>query len=179
MYLLFIFQLRNGCVSQVVNTRVFQLYRTGFFMLFHITVTATEIGTGNGRVLWATRGQMQPSGKKFVVWRYSPTTGQSLLSIVKWSTFANRSVWGLLLHKIFLIIFKIKLLCKCCTQLGTGPHLFTLLKKTTKLRSCDRDHVVQKLQVITIRPFTIRALSAYDLIQLGTFPSAKVTGRNL
>ncbi|XP_045695720.1 ovostatin homolog 2-like [Phyllostomus hastatus] len=41
-----IVQLRNGCVSQVVNTRVFQLYRSGFFMLFHITVTATEIGTG-------------------------------------------------------------------------------------------------------------------------------------
>ncbi|XP_037023728.2 ovostatin homolog 2-like [Artibeus jamaicensis] len=42
----FIVQLRNGCVSQVVNTRVFQLYQFGFFMLFHVTATATEIGTG-------------------------------------------------------------------------------------------------------------------------------------
>ncbi|ELK10442.1 Ovostatin like protein 2 [Pteropus alecto] len=42
----FIAQLRNGCVSQIVNTKVFQLYRSGFYMSFHITVTATEIGTG-------------------------------------------------------------------------------------------------------------------------------------
>ncbi|KAM7116504.1 LOW QUALITY PROTEIN: ovostatin homolog 2-like [Molossus nigricans] len=42
----FIVQLRNGCVSQTINTKVFQLYRSGFFMLFHITVTATETGTG-------------------------------------------------------------------------------------------------------------------------------------
>ncbi|XP_054447415.1 ovostatin homolog 2-like [Pteronotus mesoamericanus] len=42
----FIIQLRDGCVSQVVNTKAFQLYHSGFFMLFHITVTVTETGTG-------------------------------------------------------------------------------------------------------------------------------------
>ncbi|KAK1341410.1 LOW QUALITY PROTEIN: hypothetical protein QTO34_017816 [Cnephaeus nilssonii] len=42
----FIVQLENGCVSQIVNTKVFQLSRSGFFMLFHITVTVTETGTG-------------------------------------------------------------------------------------------------------------------------------------
>ncbi|XP_014307153.1 ovostatin homolog 2-like [Myotis lucifugus] len=42
----FIVQLENGCVSQVVNTKVFQLYRSGFSMLFDITVTVTETGTG-------------------------------------------------------------------------------------------------------------------------------------
>ncbi|KAK2498957.1 hypothetical protein MC885_001576, partial [Smutsia gigantea] len=42
----FIAQLRNGCVSQIVNTKVFQLYRSGFLMSFHISVTVTEIGTG-------------------------------------------------------------------------------------------------------------------------------------
>ncbi|XP_066211880.1 ovostatin homolog 2-like [Saccopteryx leptura] len=42
----FIVQLRNGCVSQIVNTKVFQLSRSGFFMSFSVTVTATEIGTG-------------------------------------------------------------------------------------------------------------------------------------
>uniref|UniRef100_A0A9L0JUH4 Ovostatin homolog 2-like n=1 Tax=Equus asinus TaxID=9793 RepID=A0A9L0JUH4_EQUAS len=43
----FIVQLRNGCVSQIVNTKVFQLYRSGFFMSFYVTATVTEIGTGN------------------------------------------------------------------------------------------------------------------------------------
>ncbi|XP_019489013.1 PREDICTED: ovostatin homolog 2-like [Hipposideros armiger] len=42
----FIAQLRNGCVSQIVNTKVFQLYRSGLYMSFLITVTATETGTG-------------------------------------------------------------------------------------------------------------------------------------
>ncbi|KAI5934105.1 Ovostatin2 [Manis javanica] len=42
----FIAQLRNGCVSQIVNTKVFQLYRSGFLMSFQISVTVTEIGTG-------------------------------------------------------------------------------------------------------------------------------------
>uniref|UniRef100_A0A9L0K7X7 Ovostatin homolog 2-like n=1 Tax=Equus asinus TaxID=9793 RepID=A0A9L0K7X7_EQUAS len=42
----FIVQLRNGCVSQIVNTKVFQLYRSGFFMSFYVTATVTEIGTG-------------------------------------------------------------------------------------------------------------------------------------
>ncbi|XP_045443698.1 ovostatin homolog 2-like [Pipistrellus kuhlii] len=42
----FIVQLKNGCVSQIVNTKVFQLSRSGFFMLFPITVTVTETGTG-------------------------------------------------------------------------------------------------------------------------------------
>nr|XP_023404495.1 LOW QUALITY PROTEIN: ovostatin homolog 2-like [Loxodonta africana] len=42
----FLAQLRNGCVSQTVNTKVFQLYRSGFFMSFDITAVVTEIGTG-------------------------------------------------------------------------------------------------------------------------------------
>ncbi|XP_057560123.1 LOW QUALITY PROTEIN: ovostatin homolog 2-like [Hippopotamus amphibius kiboko] len=42
----FVAQLRNGCVSQTVNTKVFQLRRSGLFMSFHITATVTEIGTG-------------------------------------------------------------------------------------------------------------------------------------
>ncbi|KAM9674113.1 LOW QUALITY PROTEIN: ovostatin homolog 2-like [Trichechus inunguis] len=42
----FIAQLRNGCVSQIVNTKVFQLYRSGFFMSFDIMTVVTEIGTG-------------------------------------------------------------------------------------------------------------------------------------
>ncbi|XP_016077213.1 PREDICTED: ovostatin homolog 2-like [Miniopterus natalensis] len=42
----FIVQLKNGCVSQIVDTKVFQFERPGFFMLFHVTVTATETGTG-------------------------------------------------------------------------------------------------------------------------------------
>ncbi|XP_046537067.1 LOW QUALITY PROTEIN: ovostatin homolog 2-like [Equus quagga] len=42
----FIVQLRNGCASQIVNTKVFQLYRSGFFMSFYVTATVTEIGTG-------------------------------------------------------------------------------------------------------------------------------------
>ncbi|XP_077615086.1 ovostatin homolog 2-like [Crocuta crocuta] len=42
----FIAQLRNGCVTQIVNTKAFQLYRSGFFMSFHTTVTVTESGTG-------------------------------------------------------------------------------------------------------------------------------------
>ncbi|DAA29270.1 ovostatin 2 precursor [Bos taurus] len=42
----FVAQLKNGCVSQIVNTKVFQLYRSGLFMSFYITTTVTEIGTG-------------------------------------------------------------------------------------------------------------------------------------
>ncbi|CAK7298902.1 Ovostatin homolog 2 [Vulpes lagopus] len=42
----FIAELGNGCVTQIVNTKVFQLYRSGFFMSFHTTVTVTEFGTG-------------------------------------------------------------------------------------------------------------------------------------
>ncbi|XP_032710831.1 ovostatin homolog 2-like [Lontra canadensis] len=42
----FIAQLRNGCDTQTVNTKVFQLYRSEFFMSFHITATVTEFGTG-------------------------------------------------------------------------------------------------------------------------------------
>ncbi|XP_077930281.1 ovostatin homolog 2-like [Halichoerus grypus] len=42
----FIAQLRNGCITQIVNMKVFQLYRTEFFMSFHTTVTVTEFGTG-------------------------------------------------------------------------------------------------------------------------------------
>uniref|UniRef100_A0A2R9CI26 Alpha-2-macroglobulin domain-containing protein n=1 Tax=Pan paniscus TaxID=9597 RepID=A0A2R9CI26_PANPA len=43
----FIAQLENGCVSQIVNTEVFQLYRSGLFMTFHVAVIVTESGTGN------------------------------------------------------------------------------------------------------------------------------------
>ncbi|XP_012587793.1 PREDICTED: ovostatin homolog 2-like [Condylura cristata] len=39
-------QLRNGCNTQVVDTKVFQLYRSGLLMTFDITVTVTESGTG-------------------------------------------------------------------------------------------------------------------------------------
>uniref|UniRef100_A0A2K5ECH1 Ovostatin homolog 2-like n=1 Tax=Aotus nancymaae TaxID=37293 RepID=A0A2K5ECH1_AOTNA len=39
-------QLENGCVSKIVNTKVFQLYRTGLFMTFHVTAIVTEFGTG-------------------------------------------------------------------------------------------------------------------------------------
>ncbi|KAF5912438.1 hypothetical protein HPG69_004108, partial [Diceros bicornis minor] len=42
----FIAQLTNGCVSQIINTKVFQLYRSGLFMSFYVTVTVTEFGTG-------------------------------------------------------------------------------------------------------------------------------------
>ncbi|XP_040498538.1 ovostatin homolog 2-like [Ursus maritimus] len=42
----FMAQLRNGCITQIVNTKVFQLYRSEFFMSFHTTVTVTEFGTG-------------------------------------------------------------------------------------------------------------------------------------
>ncbi|XP_040344921.1 ovostatin homolog 2-like [Herpailurus yagouaroundi] len=42
----FIAQLRNGCVTQIVNTKVFQPYRSGFFMSFQTAVTVTEFGTG-------------------------------------------------------------------------------------------------------------------------------------
>ncbi|KAF4022812.1 hypothetical protein G4228_014833 [Cervus hanglu yarkandensis] len=42
----FVAQLKNGCVSQIINTKVFQLYRSGLFMSFYITTTVTEIGTG-------------------------------------------------------------------------------------------------------------------------------------
>uniref|UniRef100_A0A8C0WJP0 Ovostatin n=1 Tax=Castor canadensis TaxID=51338 RepID=A0A8C0WJP0_CASCN len=42
----FIVQLKNGCVSHIVNTKVFQLYRSGFFMMFHVNVVVTEFGTG-------------------------------------------------------------------------------------------------------------------------------------
>ncbi|XDB50788.1 hypothetical protein AB1E18_004350 [Capra hircus] len=41
----FVAQLKNGCVSQTVNTKVFQLYCSGLFMSFYITATVTEIGT--------------------------------------------------------------------------------------------------------------------------------------
>ncbi|XP_008823714.1 ovostatin homolog [Nannospalax galili] len=39
-------QLKGGCVSQIVNTKAFQLYRSGFFMSFQVTVIVTEFGTG-------------------------------------------------------------------------------------------------------------------------------------
>uniref|UniRef100_A0A8C5L3Z1 Alpha-2-macroglobulin like 1 n=1 Tax=Jaculus jaculus TaxID=51337 RepID=A0A8C5L3Z1_JACJA len=39
-------QLKDGCISQSVNTKVFQLYRSGFFMTFHVNVIVTEFGTG-------------------------------------------------------------------------------------------------------------------------------------
>ncbi|XP_047405683.1 ovostatin homolog 2-like [Sciurus carolinensis] len=42
----FIAQLQNGCVSQIVHTKVFQLYRSGFFMTFNVNVIVTEFGTG-------------------------------------------------------------------------------------------------------------------------------------
>uniref|UniRef100_A0A8C8YLM4 Ovostatin n=1 Tax=Prolemur simus TaxID=1328070 RepID=A0A8C8YLM4_PROSS len=42
----FIVQLKNGCVSQIVNTKVFQLYLSGLFMTLHISVIVTEFGTG-------------------------------------------------------------------------------------------------------------------------------------
>ncbi|XP_045146460.1 ovostatin homolog 2-like [Echinops telfairi] len=42
----FIAQLINGCASQMVNTKVFQLYQYGFFMSFYIKAAVTEFGTG-------------------------------------------------------------------------------------------------------------------------------------
>ncbi|XP_075409472.1 ovostatin homolog 2-like [Tenrec ecaudatus] len=39
-------QLVNGCASQVVNTKAFQLYQYGFFMSFSIKAAVTEFGTG-------------------------------------------------------------------------------------------------------------------------------------
>ncbi|XP_005378941.1 PREDICTED: ovostatin homolog isoform X1 [Chinchilla lanigera] len=42
----FVAQLGNGCVSQTVNTKVFQINRSGLFMTFHINVIVTESGTG-------------------------------------------------------------------------------------------------------------------------------------
>ncbi|XP_057623601.1 ovostatin homolog [Chionomys nivalis] len=39
-------QLKDGCVSQTVNTKVFQLYRSGFFMTFNVNILVTEFGTG-------------------------------------------------------------------------------------------------------------------------------------
>ncbi|KAL1791017.1 pregnancy zone protein-like, partial [Sigmodon hispidus] len=39
-------QLKDGCISQIVNTKVFQLYRSGFFMTFNVNVMVTELGTG-------------------------------------------------------------------------------------------------------------------------------------
>nr|XP_013008413.1 LOW QUALITY PROTEIN: ovostatin homolog [Cavia porcellus] len=42
----FVAQLKNGCVSQTVNTKVFQINRSGLFMTFHINVIVTESGTG-------------------------------------------------------------------------------------------------------------------------------------
>ncbi|XP_036038636.1 ovostatin homolog [Onychomys torridus] len=39
-------QLKDGCISQIVNTKVFQLYRSGFFMAFNVNVMVTEFGTG-------------------------------------------------------------------------------------------------------------------------------------
>lgn len=48
---LFIFQLKDGCISQAVNTKVFQLYRSGLFMTFNVNVMVTEFGTGNDSIL--------------------------------------------------------------------------------------------------------------------------------
>ncbi|KAM6216263.1 ovostatin homolog 2-like [Rhynchocyon petersi] len=42
----FVAQLKHGCASQIVNTKVFQLYRSGLFMSFSIKAVATEVGTG-------------------------------------------------------------------------------------------------------------------------------------
>ncbi|ERE67082.1 putative ovostatin like protein [Cricetulus griseus] len=39
-------QLKDGCISQAVNTKVFQLYRSGLFMTFNVNVMVTEFGTG-------------------------------------------------------------------------------------------------------------------------------------
>ncbi|KAL6063986.1 hypothetical protein STEG23_028506, partial [Scotinomys teguina] len=39
-------QLKDGCISQIVNTKVFQLYHSGFFMAFNVNVMVTEFGTG-------------------------------------------------------------------------------------------------------------------------------------
>ncbi|OBS79796.1 hypothetical protein A6R68_22003, partial [Neotoma lepida] len=43
-------QLKDGCISQIVNTKVFQLYRSGFFMTFDVNVMVTEFGTVLGSV---------------------------------------------------------------------------------------------------------------------------------
>uniref|UniRef100_A0A8C9PAL4 Uncharacterized protein n=1 Tax=Spermophilus dauricus TaxID=99837 RepID=A0A8C9PAL4_SPEDA len=42
----FIAQMKNGCVSQIVPTKVFQFYRSGLFMTLNINVVVTEFGTG-------------------------------------------------------------------------------------------------------------------------------------
>nr|XP_058138758.1 ovostatin homolog isoform X2 [Dasypus novemcinctus] len=42
----FIAQLKNGCVSQTVNTKVFQLHQFGLYMAYYVTAIVTEIGTG-------------------------------------------------------------------------------------------------------------------------------------
>nr|XP_027776430.1 ovostatin homolog 2-like [Marmota flaviventris] len=42
----FIAQLKNGCVSQIVHTKIFQFYRSGLFMTLNINVVVTEFGTG-------------------------------------------------------------------------------------------------------------------------------------
>ncbi|XP_076965374.1 ovostatin homolog 2-like [Callospermophilus lateralis] len=42
----FIAQLKNGCVSQIVPTKIFQFYRSGLFMTLNINVVVTEFGTG-------------------------------------------------------------------------------------------------------------------------------------
>ncbi|XP_051011620.1 ovostatin homolog [Acomys russatus] len=39
-------QLKDGCISQMVNTKVFQLYRSGLFMTFNVNAVVTEFGTG-------------------------------------------------------------------------------------------------------------------------------------
>ncbi|KAM5262734.1 ovostatin homolog 2-like [Ctenodactylus gundi] len=43
----FLAQLNNGCISQVISTKVFQLYHTGLLMTFSINVIVTESGTGD------------------------------------------------------------------------------------------------------------------------------------
>ncbi|OWK03880.1 OVOS2, partial [Cervus elaphus hippelaphus] len=43
----FVAQLKNGCVSQIINTKVFQLYRSGLFMSFYITTTLKFSGPNN------------------------------------------------------------------------------------------------------------------------------------
>ncbi|XP_034368459.1 alpha-2-macroglobulin-like protein 1 [Arvicanthis niloticus] len=39
-------QLKDGCASHIINTKVFQLYRSGFFMSLNVNVMVTEFGTG-------------------------------------------------------------------------------------------------------------------------------------
>ncbi|XP_028610361.1 ovostatin homolog [Grammomys surdaster] len=39
-------QLKDGCASHIVNTKVFQLYRSGLFMTLNVNIMVTEFGTG-------------------------------------------------------------------------------------------------------------------------------------